>query len=122
MHKQLLSTAFAAFLALALTLCVLDPMAESGEAEQTSEEITTEEYTETTETVPEETLHEPPETTEEVTETEKEEVTAEPEEEICLPSLPEGAEPLSLYINGRAIEDGFCFGYEGRIWLPVKGF
>ena len=122
MHKQLLSTAFAAFLALALTLCVLNPMAESGSDAQTSEEITTEEYTETTETVPEETLHEPPETTEEVTETEKEEVTAEPEEEICLPSLPEGAEPLSLYINGRAIEDGFCFSYEGRIWLPVEGF
>ncbi len=127
MHKQLLSTAFAAFLALALTLCMLSPMAESTAGEQTSEGITTEEYKENTEPAPDETAEAIPEETEppeaELTEeTEAVEETAVPEDGICLPSLPEGAVPLSLYINGRAIEEGFCFEHEGRIWLPVDGF
>ena len=38
MHKQLLSTAFAAFLALALVICVISPMAEGTGDEAMTEE------------------------------------------------------------------------------------
>jgi len=133
MHKQLLSTAFAAFLALALVLCIISPMAESmrEEDESTTEEITTEEYIELTEPKDEETeapdaLPEPEETEPEETalpETVSDETEAEPsKEELILPVLPEGATPLLLYINGRAIEKGFCFEYQEKIWFPVEGF
>ncbi len=126
MHKQLLTTAFAAFLALAFLLGMISPMAESADEAQTSEEITTEEYTESPETTkePEETslpeASEGPEQTLAPETAEAEET--EKGEELALPILPEGAVPLSLYINGRAIEKGFCFEHEGRIWLPVEGF
>lgn len=143
MHKQLLSTAFAAFLALALALCIISPMAESMRAEDelTTDEITTEKHIELTEpeieetdipetlTVPNQTeqpVTEPPVTEPPVTEppetlSEETEATSD-KEELLLPILPEGATPLSLYINGRAIEKGFCFEYQEKIWFPVKGF
>jgi len=134
MHKQLLSTAFAAFLALAFVFGIISPMAESTQKDQTSEEITTEEYADEPSAAPQETekpeIEEttaPPETSDAETTapSEPEESTKEEEkekDELLLPILPEGAVPLSLYINGRAIEDGFCFEHKGKIWLPVEGF
>lgn len=134
MHKQLLSTAFAAFLALALTLCIVTPMAERGEETEApassaqSEEHTGGGMTETEATAPPLLEDNGTETDEETAPTE---VTEEPcgTEAVAPPStepisteLPEGAESLSLYINGRATEPGLCFAYEGRIWLPVRGF
>lgn len=125
MHKQLLSTAFSAFLALALVFGIISPMAEMASEEQTYEERTAEETlapetTEIPETLAPETQPETEETSAPETEPESEE-TEEAEESI-LPTLPENAEPLSLYINGRAIGDGFCFKYEEHIWLPIEGF
>ena len=122
MHKQLLSTAFAAFLALAFVLGTISPMAEGEEiaTEDTSAVTETEALPETTERE-EETL--PPVTgTEKVTETEEEPTVSEPEDELRLPSLTENARPLSLYINGRAAAEGFCFEEDGTVWLPLEGF
>lgn len=126
MHKQLLSTAFSAFLALALVFGIISPMAERAE-EQMSEEITAEEMPAPETTVVPETLPPEPETTPEPEETEAPETEPEPEETeaddvLILPTLPENASPLSLYINGRAIGSGFCFEYEENIWLPIEGF
>ena len=127
MHKQLLTTAFAAFLGLALVLGILSPRAQSegvfdttvetvGEESAAAPSPVTEEE-QTTAPVPEET--EAPATTEaEIEETAAPEIKKEPP----LPTLPEGARELSLYINGRAIGDGFCFEKDGIIWLPVKEF
>lgn len=126
MHKQLLSTAFSAFLALALVFGIISPMAERAEEEQTYEEVTEETTAPETTSIPE-TLAPEPETTPEPEETEASETEPEPEEteeeeELILPTLPENATPLSLYINGRAIGSGFCFEYEDNIWLPIEGF
>ena len=127
MHKQLLTTAFAAFLGLALVLGIISPTAESEGAFETPVETVGEESTnapspvteeeEETAPAPEET--EAPSTTEpESEETAASEIKKEP----SLPTLPEGAKELSLYINGRAIGEGFCFEKDGLIWLPVEGF
>ena len=128
MHKQLLSTAFAAFLALALVICVISPMAESTDDEILTEqltipaEITTAPETEPTpETMPETT----PETdvvTEPATEAETTAASVEESPSSALPDIPDGAKPLSLYINGRAIESKLAFELEGIIWLSVDGF
>ena len=127
MHKQLLKTAFAAFLALAFVLGLISPTAKNEDSPDTTEESAFEESTaapspeteKSEETVPKPEETEAPETTAPLPE-----ATAAPEikEEPRLPTLPDGAEGLSLYINGRAIGDGFCFRKEGIIWLPVKGF
>ena len=123
MHKQFLSTAFASILALAIMTGVVTPNAEAQTSPETSFEIT--EIPE--ETIAPETEPAPPETeevTEEITEpeTEPEETAPEKEDIIFAPTLPEDATPLSLYINGRAIGEGFAFEHEGRIWLPIEGF
>lgn len=127
MHKQLLSTAFAAFLALALVICVISPMARS-----TDDEIIPDDTTLSAEAtvVPNAAETEAPPETEAVTESVTEpvtepETTDEPtEEQITAPvlALPDGAKPLSLYINGRAIGTGLAFELDGIIWLPVDAF
>ncbi len=125
MHKQLLSTAFAAFLALALVICVISPMAEGADGDLPAEETTL--TAETTPAPPEtapapETDAETEPVTEPITEAE---TTAAPDAETDtapLPILPDGAKPLSLYINGRAIGTDFAFELDGIIWLPVGGF
>lgn len=133
MHKQLLSTAFAAFLALALVICAISPMAESAEdtffAENTavSAETTFTANTTQTEAVSEtETETETEAQTEAVTEPEAEEkTTAEPIEKSPISptlTIPDGAKPLSLYINGRAIGSNFAFELDGIIWLPIDAF
>ena len=127
MHKQLLLTAFAAFLALAFVLGTISPTAE---VEGTEATFTTENHTDEATTAPisepetetetePETEAEPP-ATEEVT---TEEAETEPErEELALPILPENARPLTLYINGRAAGDGVCFEEGGTVWFPVDAF
>lgn len=122
MHKQLLSTAFAAFLALAFVFGVITPTAQqipettvteaqaspsepSAEEEETLTPSETDGVEEETTDVPSQTTHPPAQ-----------------EEKITLPTVPVEAKPISLYINGRAIEDGFCFEHDGKIWLPVEGF
>lgn len=140
MHKQLLSTAFSAFLALALVICIISPTAEDAEwaAQDTKAPVTEPSVTEPPVTEPCETdspvteppVTEPCETDSPVTDPPEtsaaETVPPEPEaEKACervLPTLPEDARPLSLYINGRAIECGFCFEHGGVIWLPIEGF
>lgn len=123
MHKQFLSTAFASILALAIMTGVVTPEV-SGEAPpETSFEITdapVETYAPETEPVLPEIYPE----TEEITVPETEAEETEPEEDNILraPILPEGGVPLSLYINGRAIGNGFAFKHEERIWLPIEGF
>ena len=125
MHKQLLSTAFAAFLALALAICMISPMARGTKVEILADDTTA--SAETT-VAPDDTEGETLPETEEVTEPEpepEEETTAEPIEEAPIsPSLaiPDGAQPLSLYINGRAIGNSFAFELDGIIWLPIDGF
>lgn len=123
MHKQLLTTAFAAFLALAIVLGVISSTAQD---EITPETVTESVFEETTASPPPETTAEPevitlpePETTEP-----EEDLTeaVEVEEEFRLPNVPDGAKKLSLYINGRATADGFCFEKDGIIWLPVEAF
>lgn len=123
MHKQLLSTAFAAFLALAFVLGTISPMAEENEiVTQDTSAVT--EY----ETIPDTSAKDGEETSTPITETEGDTVTetapppVEEERELLLPSLTENARPLSLYINGRATAEGFCFEEEGRVWLPLQGF
>ncbi len=116
MHKQLLTTAFAAFLALAFVFGVISPTAESPEITESADTVptpaeTAEAVTEP-ETAAEETTEYIPETTE----------VPEEGEEILLPTVPDGAKPLLLYINGRAIEGEFCFEYEGEIWLGIDAF
>ncbi|MGM9641926.1 MAG: cell wall hydrolase [Eubacteriales bacterium] len=124
MHKQLLTTAFAAFLALAFVFGVITPTAQQiPETTQTEAQASPSESSGETE----ETLTPPPETEEtEQTQTQAPppETTEPPtqEEKISLPTVPAEAKSLSLYINGRAIEDGFCFELDGKIWLPVEGF
>ncbi len=123
MHKQLLTTAFAAFLALTLVFCVISPMAEGAEQTEmpeTSAEMTDEITLPETEEIPAAT--EAPETAEEESAEPVPETETEADARIELPTLPEGAKPLSLYINGRAIGEGFCFKYDDIIWLPVRGF
>ncbi len=134
MHKQLLTTAFAAFLALAFVFGVISPTAQQSPPEDGTE-ITSPVLPETDE------ADAPPSVTEEVTDEVTDEATDEATDEVTdeaappavsddtekeetpiLPVAPDGARPLSLYINGRAIEAGFCFELEGGIWLPVKGF
>ena len=129
MHKQLLSTAFAAFLALAFVLGIISSTAESegiGEdtAESAAEESTSFASPVTDEDTEPESVPESPETEAPVTVEEDTEETAEtkPENELALPIIPEGAKGLSLYINGRAIAEDFCFEKDGLIWLPVDGF
>ncbi len=127
MHKQLLSTAFAAFLALALVICVISPMAEGAEDDFFADDTTTPaETTLTPNTAETEVSPEPEPETESVTEpVTEEETTAEPVEEVAaspLPAMPDGAKPLSLYINGRAIGCDFAFELDGVIWLPIDAF
>ncbi len=126
MHKQLLSTAFAAFLALALVICVISPMAEGADNGILTEETPlTAEATlspETEATLEAEAATETEPETRPVTE---EETTAEPIEESpssFLPAIPDGAKPLSLYINGRAIGSELAFELDGVIWLSIDGF
>lgn len=123
MHKQLLSTAFAAFLALALAICMISPMARGTKVEILADDTTA--SAETT-VAPDDTEGEVLPETDAVTESEpEEETTAEPIEEAPIsPSLaiPDGAQPLSLYINGRAIGNSFAFELDGIIWLPIDGF
>lgn len=126
MHKQLLSTAFSAFLALALVFGIISPMAERAEDRAAEETVAEETSVPETAALPE-TLPPEPETEPEPEETEEPETQPAPEEtkeeeKLILPTLPENAEPLSLYINGRAIASGFCFEYEDNIWLPIEGF
>lgn len=121
MHKQLLSTAFAAFLALALVICVISPMAEDADDVYAADDTQTErtEITTAPETSAETEPIASPETEPEA------ETTAEPTEEkraAALPEIPDEAVRLSLYINGRAIGDQFAFELDGIIWLPVEGF
>ena len=127
MHKQLLSTAFAAFLALALVICVISPMARGSEGESFTDdtsppaETTLTPNTAETEAAPETEAETEP-VTEPVTE---EETTAAPVEDSpasSLPAIPDGAKPLSLYINGRAIGSDFAFELDGVIWLPIDAF
>lgn len=127
MHKQLLSTAFAAFLGLAIVLGIITPTAESEGVFETTEETVCEESTSAPSPVTEEaeeTAPAPDETEAPETTLQETEVTAAPEikKEPSLPILPDGAKELSLYINGRAIGEGFCFQKDGVIWLPVEGF
>ncbi len=127
MHKQLLSTAFAAFLALAFVLGIISPTAESEGTSETTADTACEESTAELSPVTEEdekNLPVPDETEADATTApEREETTAsEIKKELSLPTVPEGARGLSLYINGRAISDGFCFEKDGLIWLPVEGF
>lgn len=127
MHKQLLSTAFAAFLALAFVLGLISPNAESKGAYETEAETVGEESTALPVPVTEkeeESAPEPVVTDEaETSDAETEETTsAEEKDELLLPEIPEDARELSLYINGRAISEGFCFERNGIIWLPVEGF
>ena len=127
MHKQLLTTAFAAFLGLAVALGIISPTAQSEEQFDTTEETVFEETTAAPSPVTEaeeETVPEPEETEiPETTAPETEETTArEIKKEMQMPTIPEGAKELSLYVNGRAIGDGFCFQKDGLIWLPVEGF
>ena len=126
MHKQLLSTAFAAFLALALVICVISPMAEgTGDGAMTEESTVAAEAAQAPETEP---IRESVSETEPIPEpTTDAETSAEPIEEISLPApslleIPDGAKPLSLYINGRAIESELAFELDGIIWLSVDGF
>ncbi len=126
MHKQLLSTAFAAFLALAIVICVISPMAEGADNGILTEEATLAAETtlapETEATIKAEESTEPEASTEPLPE---EETTAEPIEESpssFLPSIPDGAKPLSLYINGRAIGSELAFELDGVIWLSIDGF
>ena len=137
MHKQLLTTAFAAFLALALIFGMISPVAEdafgaiTGETDAESElPAISEEETESPETKKEEEGQESGNETTTVPETEAETEKSEekePEESaesegIAMPKLPAGAQPLLLYINGREIERGFCFRYKMQVYLPVEGF
>ena len=126
MHKQLLSTAFAAFLALALVICVISPMAEgTGDGAMTEESTVAAEAAQAPETEP---IREAVSESEPIPEpTTDAETSAEPIEEISLPApslleIPDGAKPLSLYINGRAIESELAFELDGIIWLSVDGF
>ncbi len=117
MHKQLLTTAFAAFLALAFVFGVISPNAESFDVTESVETgyvspEETKEETLTPETTAEETTFPTPETSE----------IPDEEELILVPTAPDGAKPLLLYINGRAIEGEFCFEYEGEIWLGIDAF
>ena len=123
MHKQLLLTAFAAFLALAFVLGTISPTAE---VEETEASFATESLTDEATTAPVPAPEPEPETeadppaTEEVT---AEEAETEPEhEELALPILPENARPLTLYINGRAAGEGVCFEEGGTVWFPVDAF
>ncbi len=117
MHKQLLLTAFAAFLALAFVFGVISPTAQDIDEPETAEETEIETSPETTEETdaPETTLVEttfPTPITTEIPE----------EEKLLTPTAPDGAKPLLLYINGRAIEGEFCFEYEDLIWLGIDAF
>ena len=123
MHKQFLSTAFASILALAIMTGIVTPDVSGEVPTETSFEITDtpiETKVPETETSAPETAPE----TEEITEPETTPEETAPEEENILraPILPEGGVPLSLYINGRAIGNGFAFEHEGQIWLPIEGF
>ena len=126
MHKQLLSTAFAAFLALALVICVISPMAEGTGNDVLTEEATiaaeatrAPETEPATEAIPEtEPIPEP--TTE--AETTVEIIEEAPTPAPSLLEIPNGAKPLSLYINGRAIKSELAFELDGIIWLSVDGF
>ena len=126
MHKQLLTTAFAAFLALAIVLGVISSTAQQGEGIIESDPETR--FEETSSFPMPETSAEPDQTQEEI-ETTEPETTAESEaltekvdEAVLLPETPEGAKKLSLYINGRATEEVFCFEKDGIIWLSVEAF
>ena len=135
MHKQLLATAFAAFLALALIFGMISPVAKdaldlitsgtSGD-ETVAFPETDETYTEESDTAaPETEDDDPPETAGETETEETTDAAAEDEvdgDKIAMPTLPEGARPLSLYINGRAIESDFCFRYGMQVYMPVEGF
>ena len=127
MHKQLLSTAFAAFLALALVICVISPMAQSTKNDVPAEDtVHSAETTFTANTTEADAAPETEAETEAVTAPAPEaEITAEPEKEPCTSpalAIPDGAKPLSLYINGRAIGEGFAFELDGIIWFPIDAF
>ena len=130
MHKQLLTTAFAAFLALALVICVISPMSEAREIEcppETTAFITQSvpETEPSPETTAEAEADPAPETTPETEAETKSEPIPEMREEnnsAALPVIPENAQELSLYINGRAIGNGIAFEYDEVIWLPVDVF
>ena len=126
MHKQLLTTAFAAFLALAIVLGVISSTAQQGEGIIESEPETRFEETSSfpmpeTTAEPDQTQEES-ETTEPETTAESESLTEKVDEAVLLPETPEGAKKLSLYINGRATEEVFCFEKDGIIWLSVEAF
>jgi N-acetylmuramoyl-L-alanine amidase len=120
MHKQFLSTAFASILALAILTGVVTPEVQGEAAPETSFEIT--DIIE--ETAAPETESETAAQTEQETapETVPEETESEEGGALLPPILPEGAQPLSLYINGRATENGFAFEHDGEIWIPIDGF
>lgn len=125
MHKQLLSTAFAAFLALALVICVISPMAQerADDGVLTEEETVIEEVTPTPETeAAPETEFVPEPKPEPVTEAETTVEGIKEEPAPSLPTIPDGAKPLSLYINGRAIGSELAFELDGIIWLSIDGF
>lgn len=125
MHKQLLSTAFAAFLALALVICVISPMAQerADDGVLTEEETVTEKVTPTPETeAAPETEFVPEPKPEPVTEAETTVEIIKEEPAPSLPTIPDGAKPLSLYINGRAIGSELAFELDGIIWLSIDGF
>lgn len=125
MHKQFLSTAFASILALAILSGVITPEAKGEVPPETSCEVTDlpeETFAPETEAPPAETEAETEEVTEPETQPEPEETKPDEEGALLAPTLPEGAEPLSLYINGRAIGKNFAFQHEGEIWLPIEGF
>ncbi len=119
MHKQFLSTAFASILALAIMMGVVTPEVKGEVPPETSYEVT-----EMPETEPPAPETEAPETLPEEPEPETEPAETEPEDGgvLLTPTLPEGAVALSLYINGRAIGEGFAFHHDGEIWLPIEGF